>query len=91
MGAFATEGGETEKKKVTEKKDKTEKVDPKKESSDSSGVVKTNSTIKAKFTNTAYKPEQFLEQDSLDESGSVVTFNFIQYIIENFKFSEEIF
>lgn len=94
INAMSFTNTETEKKnnKSTEKKT-TETKDPGKEKPDSLKVVvdENQFPVANKLKGVVYKPERYLEQDTLDESGSVVSFNFIQYIIQNFKFSEEVY
>lgn len=92
ISGFASNTGDTEKKGVEKKPEKSEKVNPDKEVPDSLNLLPTKSISRSTASpNTYYKPEQFLEQDSLNQSGSVESFNFIQYIIENFKFSDDVF
>jgi len=86
---------ETEKKvgeKLEKPKDDTEIKNSENKKLDSIVLQKDNSpVVKPKIKSASYNTEIYMEQESLNKSGSVITFNFIQYIIQNYKFSEEMF
>lgn len=87
MAGYAFNKGETEKKGEKSSNPKNEK-----EVNDSLNFQKNNTPVlKSQIKSATYNTELYLEHDSLDKPESVITFNFIQYIIQNYKFSEEMF
>lgn len=85
-----TEKRENEKAENSKKESNSGTLEDKKV--DSLTVLKKPITeINSKIKSTSYNSELYMEEESLNKSGSVITFNFIQYMIQNFKFSEEMF
>jgi hypothetical protein len=82
----------TEGEKPVKSKTENNSSDLEKEKIDSLKTIKSKETsVKSGIKGTTYDRELYLKQDSVSETSSVITFNFIQYIIQNFKYSEEMY
>ena len=91
VGGFATDlktGDENVEKPKNEKKVN----DPANDKVDSVKIAESNkSAAKTSILSATYNPELYLKQDTVSDSGSVITFNYIQYIVQNFKFAQEMY
>lgn len=93
---FAATGEKGEKKKLingTEisKDAEPDNPAPTKEKGDSLKLMNSEFSTQPTYPDYSNYKDDHIQADSLDESGSVLSFNFIQYIIQRFKFSEEIY
>lgn len=82
----------TEGEKPIKSKTENKNTDPEKEKLDSLKMIKSKeNSVRQGIQGTTYDRELYMKQDSVGQTSSVITFNFIQYILQNFKYSEEMY